>query len=300
MITGAIIPAAGMGTRLLPATKEQPKEMLPLFAPSENGDSLVKPLLQLVFEQLYDIGIRKFCFVIGRGKRVIEDHFTQDLSYLAELERQRKNHLVTDLRAFYRRLDDSHIIWVNQPSPLGFGDAVLRARKSFSDEAFIVHAGDTYIASRGNYHLRSIKEVFDGEVPEAVFVVKKMSDVSRRGVIYGRNISPGLYLVDTVVEKPTGSSSNLAIEPVYIFRQSIFEALEKIKPGKDGEIQLTDAIQELIDSGKKVIAWCIPDSDLRLDVGDPESYWEALRLSHESCSRGRCGCIPRKLSASLG
>lgn len=255
--------------------------MLPVFALSENGKCVVKPVLQLVFEQLYDVGIREFCFIIGRGKRVIEDHFTPDLNYLADLEGRRKNHLVADLRAFYRRLEDSNLVWINQPKPVGFGDAVLRARRTVGDQDFLVHAGDTCIVSERNEHLHSLLEVFGTKIPEATMMVKHMADVSQRGVIEGRELSLGLYLVNSVLEKPEYPPSNLAIEPVYVFRHSILEMLEKTGPGKHGEIQLTDAIQGLIDCGKRVIAWRLYDKNLRLDVGDPENYWEALRLSHQ-------------------
>lgn len=275
-----MIPVAGSGTRLLPTTIEQPKEMLPIFAPSENGKIIVKPLVHLVFEQLYDAGIREFIFIIGRGKRVIEDHFTQDLDYTLHLNTQGKNHLATDLSAFYRRLDDSNLVWINQPKPLGFGDAVLRAKKTLGDEEFLVHAGDTYIVSVQNEHLHSLFEAFETEIPEAIFIVKQMTDVSQRGVMEGRELSLGFYQVDAVVEKPEYAVSNLAIEPVYLFRPSIFEALEKAKPCKSGELHLTDGIQMIIESGKKVLAWRLYDESLRFDIGDPEGYWEALRLSH--------------------
>lgn len=281
LITRAVIPVAGSGTRLLPATIEQPKEMLPIFAPSENGNIIVKPLVHLVFEQLYDAGIREFVFIIGRGKRVIEDHFTQDLDYTLHLNGQGKNHLAADLSAFYRRLDDSNLVWINQPKPLGFGDAVLRAKKSLGDEEFLVHAGDTYIVSAQNEHLHSLSEIFETKIPDVAFIVKQVTDVSQRGIIEGRELSLGLYQVDAVVEKPEYAVSNLAIEPVYLFRPSIFDALETTRPGKGGEIQLTDAIQMIIESGKKVIAWRLYDESLRFDIGDPEGYWEALRLSHQ-------------------
>jgi len=284
MITRAVIPAAGMGTRLLPATKEQPKEMLPIFAPSSDGEFTVKPLLQLIFEQLYDVGIREFYFIIGRGKRIIEDHFTQDKDYLAHLERQRKNHCVDDLSAFYRRLDDSNVVWINQPIQLGFGDAILRAKKAIGDSDFLTHAGDTYIVSNGNKHLHDLNMIFTREKPDAIFLIKHMSDVRQRGVVQGSEISDGLYEVDMVVEKPEHPVSNLGIEPVYLFRHSIFKFLEETKPGTEDEVQLTDAIQGLINSGGKVIAWLLHDDSLRLDIGKPESYWEAMQLSYRYAS----------------
>jgi len=276
-----VIPAAGLGTRLLPATKQQPKEMLPLFAPSRNGKPVLKPLLQLVFEQLYDVGIRDFCFIVGRGKRVIEDHFIPDQGYLADLENQGKDSLVTELASFYERLDDANLTWINQPRPLGFGDAVRRAAKAVGGEDFLVHAGDTYILSVANVHLKSVMSIFAQRNPECLFVVKSMSDVRQRGIIEGEEIASGTFAVTKLAEKPRIPFSNLAIEPLYLFRQSIFDALQKTRPDERGEIQLTDAIQMLVNSGKEVLAWRLDEGIRRLDIGSPDSYWEALSLSHD-------------------
>src|SRR3990170_6133790 len=128
MIRKVVIPAAGLGTRLFPATKEQPKEMLPIFSTTTNGDPSVKPLLQMVFEQLYDSGLREFCYVVGREKRSIEDHFTPDSNSISMLEGMGKNGQAADLEEFYEKLKTSTIMWVNQPEPKGFGSAVLMAQ----------------------------------------------------------------------------------------------------------------------------------------------------------------------------
>lgn len=280
-LTKAVIAAAGLGTRLLPATKEQPKEMLPVFALTAEGRPCLKPVVQLVFEQLYDVGCREFCFVIGRGKRAIEDHFTQDDSYLSELERKGKGSYADDLRSFYERLDDSTIVWVNQPSPLGFGDAVKKAEVSIGKEEFLVHAGDTYIISERNEHYRRLCEVFDKWDASAALLLKKMKETQERGVVEAESIGDGVYLVKRAVEKPEKFLSDLAIEPVYIFEPSVFDALEKIRRGSGGELQLTDAVQVLVSEGSTVCAAELRSEDLRLDVGNPASYWEALRCSNE-------------------
>jgi len=127
VIRKVIIPAAGLGTRLFPATKEQPKEMLPIFSRSSHGDMMVKPVVQLVFEQLHEAGLREFCYVVGRGKRGIEDHFTPDPDCIRTLEGMGKNGPASDLEGFYEKLESSTIMWVNQPTPKGFGNAVLMA-----------------------------------------------------------------------------------------------------------------------------------------------------------------------------
>ena len=125
LIENAVIAAAGLGTRLMSATKEQPKEMLPLFAASEDEAICLKPIVQQIFEQLFDFGLRQFYFIVGRGKRAIEDHFTPDHWFVGRLNTVGKGRQV--LEAFYRRIEESCIIWVNQPEPRGFGAAVLQA-----------------------------------------------------------------------------------------------------------------------------------------------------------------------------
>jgi UDP-glucose pyrophosphorylase (EC 2.7.7.9) len=129
----AVITAAGLGTRLLSETKELPKEMLPIFQ-RVNGELALKPLLQVIFEQLYDVGIRDFCFVIGRGKRSIEDHFTPDWDFLEYLLKAGKELAAKSIEIFYKKVEDSNISWVNQPQPRGFGDAVLRAEKFVAND----------------------------------------------------------------------------------------------------------------------------------------------------------------------
>ncbi|MEM2507237.1 MAG: hypothetical protein QXF61_09375, partial [Nitrososphaeria archaeon] len=117
-----------------------PKEMLPLFSSGRNGDLLLKPVLQFIFEQLYDLGFREFCFVVGRGKRSIEDHFTPDYNYMELLKGKNKVNLVKNLEEFYQKVEKSIIFWVNQPEPRGFGHAVLMAEPFIGQEPFLVHA----------------------------------------------------------------------------------------------------------------------------------------------------------------
>ena len=154
MVRKVIIPAAGLGTRLFPATKEQPKEMLPIFARSTNGSMLVKPVVQLVFEQLHDAGLREFCYVVGRGKRGIEDHFTPDMNCIKNLAEMGKNGQATDLEEFYEKLNTSTSMWVNQPEAKGFGNAVLMAQPFVQNESCLVHAGDSCIISKNMDYLK--------------------------------------------------------------------------------------------------------------------------------------------------
>lgn len=279
MIRKAVIPAAGLGTRLLPATMVEPKEMLPIFALGIDGQIYVKPLLQLVFEQLYDGGVREFCFITGKTKRAIEDHFTQDYEYITMLKRRNKFDLAEGLESFYKKLEDSRVVWINQPEPKGFGEAVHRARSFVGNEEFLVHAGDTYIITHECAHLKRLVKAHQELDADATLLLQKMEDPRQYGIVEVEKLADKNYRVNKAIEKPEKPTSKLAIMPIYIFRPVIFEALEKTPPGKGGEIQLTDGIQMLIDWKRKIYAIELKPDEKRLDIGSPETYWHALRLS---------------------
>ncbi len=284
MVLKVVIPAAGLGTRLFPATKEQPKEMLPIFSTSLNGYITVKPLLQMVFEQLYDIGFREFCFVVGRGKRSIEDHFTPDFNSVTMLKEKGKANQALDLNHFYTELKTSTIIWTNQPEPKGFGHAVLMAQPFVQSERCLVHAGDTYITSKNNEHLRFLLETSRQLNADAAFIVQNVKHTEGYGIIKGDETEDGVYKVRLAVEKPDKPPTNLAIMPIYVFTPVIFDALKETRVGKAGEIQLTDAIQKLVKWNLKVYAFRLNPHDVRFDIGNPESYWDALYSSYKYSS----------------
>ena len=279
MIKKAIITTAGEGTRMLPATKEQPKEMLPLFDKTINGGVCVKPLLQIVFEQLRNFGIHDFCFITGKGKKSIEEHFTQDRAYLQSLRDRGKPELAGELENFYLMLDFSNIFWRYQPKPAGFGDAVLLAKPYIQNEPFLVYAGDTYIQTVNNSCLKRLVSVFEEYKPEAIFLTFEVDNPKMYGVVEGEELGKDVYMVKRVIEKPEEPVSNLAILPVYIFNPNIFNALRSIDLGVGNEKQLTDGIQKLIDWGHKVFAVKLDKDDKRLDIGNPEFYAEAISIS---------------------
>jgi UTP--glucose-1-phosphate uridylyltransferase len=277
----AVIPAAGLGTRLLSATKEQPKEMLPLFA-SENNTLCLKPAVQQIFEQLFDFGLKEYCFIVGKGKRALEDHFTPDRDYIAQLNARGKSSQAAQLERFYDRIEDSTIVWINQPEPRGFGDAVLQAEPFVKDETFLVHAGDTYIASKSeSVHSRLFNAHFSNGA-DVTLTVQEVPDPRQYGVAEVRKSNAQILDVIGVEEKPQRPKTKFAIMPLYVFVGSIFESLKKTKRDRMGEIQLTDAIQGLLDAGRKVQAINLRRDDLRLDIGTPETYWEALELSYRN------------------
>jgi len=280
VVRKAVLPVAGLGTRLLPITKELPKEMLPIFLRGANGRLCPRPMIQAVFEQLHDTGLREFCFVVGREKRAIEDHFTPDEGYLRRLSRKDNKGRLQDLQQFYRRILTSSIVWINQPRPRGFGDAVLKAEPFVGGDRFLCHAGDTHIVSKGNRHLAKLLSLSDEERCGAVFLAQRVKTPRAYGVLEGERISDRVYDVRRVVEKPKRPKSNIAIMPLYVFRPIIFKALRRTGRGFGGELQLTDAIQRLIEWKSRVYAYLLGSEDLRLDIGTPETWWEALAVSH--------------------
>jgi len=279
MIKKAVIAAAGLGTRMLSVTKELPKEMLPLYASEREGFLSLKPVLQLIFEQAYDFGIRDFCFIVGRGKRAIEDHFTPDYSYNETL--RKKNNIDYDKYAigldhFYEKLKNCAIFWVNQSPPLGFGHAVLQTSSYIGDdEDFFVFAGDTLILSERKQHITHIVNSYKKENADIAFLMQTVEDPQSYGVVSVIESSEGVYYVNRVVEKPAVPMSNLAIVPIYIFKHQIFNHLKHLNPDSRNEVQLTDAIQSCLSMKGKVIATKMKHDELRLDVGTPETYFKA-------------------------
>ena len=271
-MTKVVITAAGKGTRLLPFTKEMPKEMMPIFSNIFGNKKVVLPLLQYIYEQLYSMNFRDYCFVVGREKRSIEDHFTPHEAYLKELSGDYKK----NMKKFYEKLEKSHMVWINQNRPLGFGDAVKRAERYVGEEDFIVHAGDVTILSNTKHPiLRLIETSKKNPDVKAILLCKEIKDFQRYGVPTVSKISSNLFSVNEVVEKPQKPKSNLGILPLYYFKSDIFSSLKKIKPGKGKEFQLTDAIQNLIDEKEKVLAISLNKNEEEVDVGTVESYRNA-------------------------
>ena len=272
----ALITAGGIGTRLLPFSKEIPKEMFPIITYDANNSLQTKPLVQAIFEQLYAIGVRSFFIVVGRGKRAIEDHFSPDPGFLEFLNR--KGRLPKSLSDFYEKIKSSNPVFLNQPEPLGFGDAVLLGRPLIKG-TFIVQAGDTFILSDGDKYLDRLATMHKKYHASATILLQDVPDPRQYGVVEGNYLEKGVLRMTGAVEKPETPKSNHAIMPVYIFTDEIFNALLRIEPGRDGELQLTDAIQRLITTRKPVIGVKLRSKELRLDLGSPETMIEALKLS---------------------
>ena len=284
MIRKVVIPSAGLGTRLLPATKEQPKEMLPIFVRGKDGKLCLKPILHIVFENLYDVGFREFCFITGRGKRSVEDYFTIDSGFVDILKNENKFGLAEELETLYRKIEKSSIAFINQPKPKGFGDAVYRAKSITGTEAFLVHAGDDVIISKRNRYLLNLANIFEKYEAAAAFCVEKVRNPRKYGVVVGSKVANNLYRVERVIEKPSKPPSNIAIVAVYAFDSRIYQAIEETPSDAGGEVQLTNAIQRLIDQKHPVYAAELGMEEKRLDIGNPQSYLASLKLmARSSC-----------------
>ena len=235
MITKAVIPAAGFGTRFLPATKASPKEMLPIVD---------TPVIQYVVEEAVASGITDILMVIGKGKRTLEEHFDRSFELELELEAKGKLEELEKIRAI-SKLANIHFVW--QREMLGLGDAIRCARHHVGNQPFAVLLGDTLMQSQsGVPATRQIMEVHDlfGGCVVALEEVP-LDRVSRYGVIRGELIDERTYRVDDLIEKPTPAEapSNLAVASRYVLTPDIFSYIDAVKPGKGGEIQITDALR---------------------------------------------------------
>ncbi len=235
MIRHAVIPAAGYGTRFLPATKAQPKEMLPLVD---------KPTIQFVVEEAVNSGIRDILIITGRGKRAIEDHF--DKSF--ELEEYLRKKGDTKMLEEVERISSlATIHYVRQKEPKGLGDAVLLAAEHIADRPFALLLGDTIVESGVpcTKQLMQKHEKYHGSMIAVEEVPK--AEISKYGVISGKKVMDNMFEVSSLVEKPSpeNAPTNLGIIGRYILTPEIFGAIRETAPGKNGEIQLTDALNSL-------------------------------------------------------
>lgn len=258
----AIIPAAGLGTRFLPATKAQPKEMLPIVD---------KPTLQYIIEEAVNSGIEEILIITGRNKKSIEDHFDKSVELELELESKGKDDLLKEIREIS---DMANIHFIRQKEPKGLGHAIHCAKTFIGNEPFAVLLGDDIVYSEKPC-LKQMIEAYD-EYKTTILGVQEVprDDVSKYGIIEGLHIEDRIYKVKSLIEKPAPEEapSNIAILGRYIINPAIFEILEHTQPGKNGEIQLTDALKEL---SQIEAMYAYNFQGRRYDVGDKEGFLEA-------------------------
>ncbi|MDA8424246.1 MAG: UTP--glucose-1-phosphate uridylyltransferase GalU [Nitrospiraceae bacterium] len=262
MITKAVFPAAGLGTRFLPATKASPKEMMPLVD---------KPLIQYVVEEAVSSGIDQIVLITGRGKRAIEDHFDVAFELEEDLKAKGKHKLLSEVQRIANLVT---FCYIRQKQALGLGHAVLTAKRIVGDEAFAVLLGDDIIDAE----VPALKQMMDvyKRYPSTILAIQKVpkSQTQHYGIIDGKRIEDGIYLVKDLVEKPSPheAPSNLAIIGRYILTPEIFSSLENTKPGKGGEIQLTDGLRLLMN---KQPIYAYEFRGKRHDAGDKLGFLKA-------------------------
>ncbi|CDM69204.1 UTP-glucose-1-phosphate uridylyltransferase [Clostridium bornimense] len=258
----AIIPAAGLGTRFLPATKAQPKEMLPIVD---------KPTIQYIIEEAVASGIEEILIITGKSKRAIEDHFDKSIELEMQLKESGKDDLLKVVEDITNLVD---IHYIRQKEPKGLGHAIHCAKTFVGNEPFAVMLGDDVVDSE----VPCLKQLIDcfNEYKTSVLGVQKVAEdqVSKYGIVEGIEIEDRVYKVKNLVEKPKEgeTNSNTAILGRYIITPRIFDILEHTEPGKGGEIQLTDALQTLM--GEEAM-YAYNFEGRRYDVGDKLGFLQA-------------------------
>ena len=258
-ITKAVIPVAGLGTRLLPATRSQPKEMLPIGR---------KPIVQYVVQELAEAGLNNILFITGRKKRSIEDHFDN----CPELgDNNSESEFAKNLSFFY----------IRQTNQQGLGDAISYAEKFAGSDSFAVALGDSII--QGGRHSSLLKRMMDVHEREkasatVAFMEVDENEVRRYGIAQPKKRAGMTFEISKLIEKPSPGEapSNLAVAARYVFDPVIFDALKKTPPGRKGELEITDAMNTLTKMGCKVIGVKLRKDERRYDIGSFESYFKAF------------------------
>jgi UTP--glucose-1-phosphate uridylyltransferase len=259
MIEKAVIPAAGFGSRFLPATKAQPKEMLPIID---------TPTIQYVVEETIQSGISQILLITGKGKQAIENHFDRSFELEAELERKDKHKQLREVLALSTMAE---LFYIRQKELNGLGDAIRYARNFVDGEPFVVLLGDTIVRSQTPC-VRQLIDVYN-RYQQTIIGVEEVPEekVSRYGIIQGEKISETVYRVSDLIEKPDPKEapSRLAIGGRYILTPTIFEYLDRTQAGKGGEIQLTDALRDMCQQ-EEILAFKFEGK--RYDIGNKLDY----------------------------
>ena len=278
----AVITTAGLGTRLLTTTKASPKTLLPLYDRpfDRNTEPLLRPLLEIIFENLYDNGFRRFCFIVGtKNRKSILNHMLPDQEYIKLLKKRNNQfdrRFGQALQKFYKKFKKCEIKWISQNSPMGFGHALLSSKKFVGNRSFLLHAGDAYFPDYSFLKDFIKYSQYDKKVAGTLLFQHKKS-VKGFGIAQTKKMTP-LDIVFHVAEKPKKPKSNLVILPIYTLKPSIFEALEKTSLGHNNELQVTDAISTLLNWNQKITAYNFRNKKW-FDIGTTRQYFYALNYS---------------------
>jgi UTP--glucose-1-phosphate uridylyltransferase len=269
VIRSAIVPVAGLGTRLLPATKSQPKEMLPVAR---------KPIVQYVVEELAACGLRDILFVTGRNKTSIENHFDLDPELMRQLSASNKTALLQEVSL---PEVEANFFYTRQRQQNGLGDAVMCGENFAGEQPFVVALGDSILGLNAKSRCVSrMIELFETRRASCVIAVEEVprAQTANYGVVDLADEEDGFLRVVNLVEKPRPDEapSNLAIAGRYVFSPILFDLIRRVQPDKRGEIQLTDAIRLMCEEGRRVLAVKLPPAERRYDIGNFPSYFETF------------------------
>ena len=265
----AVVPVAGRGTRMLPATKSQPKEMLPVGR---------KPVVQYVVEELAKSQIRRLLFITGSGKTQIENHFDEDGELIEFLRRTGKEDQLADLEFERQKME---YFYTRQRRQLGLGHAVLCAEPLIGEQPFVVALGDSIIGLHAESDIvRRMIDRFEATGADAVVAFENVprSDVVQYGIAHTPTPEAEAFELTDVIEKPSVAEapSTLAVAARYVFSARIFDYLESTKPGKGGEIQLTDAMRLMLKDGRRGYGVRLRTGEQRYDIGNFDSYFRTF------------------------
>ncbi len=260
MIRKAVIPAAGYGTRFLPVTKSSPKEMIPIVD---------TPVIQYVVEEAVESGITDILLIIGKGKRAIEEHFDRSPLLEETLIKKANFEMLEKIRSI-SNMANIHFVWQKEMN--GLGDAILHAKYHVNNEPFVILLGDTLVQSENGPVTKQLIDVYN-QTKSSVIALEEVKPelVSRYGIIDGERISDTVYKAKNWIEKPSPEEapSNLAVASRYLFTPEIFDYLENTPPGKNNEIQLTDAMREMV---KNHPMYGMKFKGKRYDIGDKMGF----------------------------
>ncbi len=285
----AVMTVAGRGTRMLPATRGMRKELLPLFYRGRTGTPMLAPVAHLVVRSLWGAGVRDITLVVGSDASLLQRYLTPDP---APAEPPASGRGDEELAALNGLLRSVNFRWAIQPSPQGFGDAVLRARSQIGESPFALHAADAMLwEPEPGRVLRRMEAVRSQEEADVVLLVRRVRDPRRYGVVEGTSagrFGPMRVLkVRGMEEKPQHPKSPWAATAMYAFSPAIFRALEKEAEGHPPELEVTAGISRLLTEGAEVRALILrPEDGLWLSVGSPEGYFRALHRTYRKAKEG--------------
>ena len=227
-------------------------------------------------ESLYDYNLKDFCFIVGKTKRSVEDHFTPNNDLIELLKKEKKRKIAKILETFFKKLEKSNIMFITQPKPVGFGDAIAYSEKFVGENNFLLHAGDDIVISKENNHLKRLHSNFSKYNADIACLIEEVDNPSQYGVVSGPILEKGVIEITKMVEKPKKPKSKYAIIAIYHFKPKIFKYLKKVKNESDQQNQLANAFNLALNNGDKMIGVILNKNEKRMDIGTPETYSKIL------------------------